>query len=93
MAGNAAPRNIQNIPDAERALCMKKGVDKLHIVYSATKIMQVTDAADEASTSVHKAPGNAVVCFALRTGFATSQGKLMRTILYSTQVSARVYSR
>ncbi|KAK8457839.1 hypothetical protein SEVIR_3G255000v4 [Setaria viridis] len=55
--------------------------DKNHILFGGTKILQHT-----ADKSVNlRAPDGGCVAFVLRTGFETSQGKLMRTILFSTE--------
>ncbi|KAG0458686.1 hypothetical protein HPP92_021814, partial [Vanilla planifolia] len=55
--------------------------DKNHILFGGTKILQHTQ-----DKSFHlKAPDGGCVAVVLRTGFETSQGKLMRTILFSTE--------
>ncbi|KAK3138820.1 hypothetical protein QOZ80_5AG0373800 [Eleusine coracana subsp. coracana] len=63
----------------EEMLSVKR--DKNHILFGGTKILQHT-----ADKSVNlRAPDGGCVAFVLRTGFETSQGKLMRTILFSTE--------
>ncbi|XP_062179368.1 probable manganese-transporting ATPase PDR2 isoform X1 [Phragmites australis] len=63
----------------EEMLSVKR--DKNHILFGGTKILQHT-----ADKSINlRAPDGGCVAFVLRTGFETSQGKLMRTILFSTE--------
>lgn len=55
--------------------------DKNHILFGGTKILQHTP-----DKSFHlKAPDGGCLAVVLRTGFETSQGKLLRTILFSTE--------
>lgn len=55
--------------------------DKNHMLFGGTKILQHT--ADK--TFSLKTPDGGCLAVVLRTGFETSQGKLMRTILFSTE--------
>ncbi|CAD6341162.1 unnamed protein product, partial [Miscanthus lutarioriparius] len=55
--------------------------DKNHILFGGTKVLQHT--ADK--SVILRAPDGGCLAFVLRTGFETSQGKLMRTILFSTE--------
>ncbi|XP_009590998.1 putative manganese-transporting ATPase PDR2 isoform X1 [Nicotiana tabacum] len=55
--------------------------DKAHVLFGGTKILQHT--ADK--TYPMKTPDGGCLAVVLRTGFETSQGKLMRTILFSTE--------
>ncbi|XP_077243371.1 phosphate deficiency response 2 [Tasmannia lanceolata] len=55
--------------------------DKSHVLFGGTKILQHTP-----DKSIHlKTPDGGCLAVVLRTGFETSQGKLMRTILFSTE--------
>ncbi|GLU21393.1 hypothetical protein SLE2022_375350 [Rubroshorea leprosula] len=55
--------------------------DKNHILFGGTKVLQHT--ADKSFPL--KTPDGGCLAVVLRTGFETSQGKLMRTILFSTE--------
>lgn len=64
---------------AKEILSMKR--HKIHVVFGGTKLMQATADAD-----AHiKTPNGGCLAVVLRTGFGTAQGRLMRTILYSTE--------
>ncbi|KAL6968251.1 putative manganese-transporting ATPase pdr2 [Sarracenia purpurea var. burkii] len=55
--------------------------DKNHVLFGGTKILQHTP---DKSFNM-KTPDGGCLAVVLRTGFETSQGKLMRTILFSTE--------
>ena len=89
LTGESVPQMKGSIAtaDGSRKLQMGKSVDKPHVVYAGTKLVMVTEAADESQTATSRIPEpepGAVLVYALRTGFDTSQGKLMRTILFAT---------
>ena len=52
------------------------------VLYGGTKVLQVSPSA---SATVPTPPDSGAVGFVLRTGFATQQGKLVRTIIFSTE--------
>jgi cation-transporting ATPase 13A1 len=55
--------------------------DKNHLLFGGTKILQHTPD----KTFHMKTPNGGCLAIVLRTGFETTQGKLMRTILFSTE--------
>ncbi|KAL6770987.1 hypothetical protein ACKKBF_B33495 [Auxenochlorella protothecoides x Auxenochlorella symbiontica] len=64
---------------AEARLSIKR--DKAHVLFGGTKVLQTTG---ERAARL-KTPDNGCLAVVLRTGFGTAQGRLMRTILYSTE--------
>ncbi|XP_048327551.1 probable manganese-transporting ATPase PDR2 isoform X2 [Ziziphus jujuba] len=64
---------------SEEKLSAKR--DKSHVLFGGTKVLQHT----QDKSFPLKAPDGGCVAVVLRTGFETSQGKLMRTIFFSTE--------
>ncbi|KAI8364729.1 putative SPF1-P-type ATPase [Radiomyces spectabilis] len=53
--------------------------DRLNVLYGGTKVLQVTAPVHDA------APDGGCICVVARTGFGTSQGKLVQTMICSTE--------
>lgn len=88
LTGESVPlmkEGISVIDDSEREQPLSLKVHKNHVLYGGTRILTHTPATVSAATPATKAPDNGCVCYILRTGFGSSQGRLMRTILYSTE--------
>ncbi|KAM5491138.1 putative cation-transporting ATPase 1 [Microsporum audouinii] len=70
-----------------------EGLDKNSFLYGGTKVLQITHPNSQAgSDSAYKplngaptAPDNGALGIVIRTGFETSQGSLVRTMIYSTE--------
>ena len=58
------------------------GLDKNSCLYGGTKVLQTTPATEKHEL---QAPDEGVLAVVTRTGFETSQGSLVRTMIYSTE--------
>ncbi|KAL2834866.1 hypothetical protein BDW59DRAFT_155686 [Aspergillus cavernicola] len=68
------------------------GLDKNAFVHGGTKVLQVThpntangDGSQQKTSKVAPPPDNGAVGVVVKTGFETSQGSLVRTMIYSTE--------
>ena len=96
---NEALLTGESVPQVKEAIDLQDGDQPLninkqhkrHTLYGGTKILLTSHKTDELDTpftarsSVKPATDGGCVCYALKTGFASSQGRLVRTILYSTE--------
>eukprot|EP00894_Picocystis_sp_ML_P000639 jgi/Pico_ML_1/51156/g2238.t1 len=82
LTGESTPQRKMPVSQRkpEEKLQMKQ--DKHHIIFGGTKILQ--HEADYQNARL-RPPDGGCLAYVLRTGFDTAQGKLMRTILFSTE--------
>lgn len=67
-----------------------EGLDKTAFLYGGTKVLQVTHGNSEEErpktvSGVPAPPDNGAMAIVVKTGFETSQGSLVRTMIYSTE--------
>ena len=76
---------IANKDEGEEELAMN-GEHKMHVLYSGTEILQFTpsDSLEQDVEHLAKPPVDGIICYVLKNGFETKQGKLMRVILFSS---------
>ncbi|RIB07790.1 hypothetical protein C2G38_2112725 [Gigaspora rosea] len=61
------------------------GIDKNSVLFGGTKVLQVTPPQQQQQQDILSAPDNGCIAYVIRTGFGTAQGKLVRTMVYSTE--------
>jgi len=79
LTGESVPQMKEGVSEYTGELSIK-GTHKMNVVYAGTKMLQCRGSEDSAVGEIPPPPDNGCVCFALRTGFASAQGKLVRMI-------------
>lgn len=78
LSGESTPLQKGDIQERDGADSFCMANDKSHILFGGTKVLQIS--------SNQEPPANSTcLCFVLRTGFHTSQGKLVRTMLHNSE--------
>lgn len=62
-----------------------KDKHKMSVLFGGTRVLTVGEGGISQAVPKSKPPDGGCVCYVLRTGFGSSQGELMTTILYSTE--------
>lgn len=88
---NEAMLSGESTPLLKESIALLEGGDALdmnnthknNVLFGGTKILQVTPPAND--SAVAAAPDGGCLAVVLRTGFGTAQGKLVRTMIFSTE--------
>lgn len=83
LSGESTPQGKESIALREtQELLDANGIDKMHTLFGGTKVLQVNPPAQDRRW---RTPNGGCVAYVLRTGFGTSQGKLVRTMVFNTE--------
>ena len=61
------------------------GTDKNSLLFGGTKVLQATTPTSASESDLPSSPDDGCLAVVLKTGFGTSQGQLIRTMIFSTE--------
>ncbi|PWN52150.1 endoplasmic reticulum Ca-transporting P-type ATPase [Violaceomyces palustris] len=90
---NEAMLSGESTPLLKESIELREGSDKLdvngadrnNVVFGGTKVLQTTTPEDDGKYKGLKAPDNGALGIVLRTGFGTSQGQLIRLMVFTNE--------
>ena len=95
LSGESTPLLKESIQLRPAEECLdSEGIDKNAFLYGGTKVLQITESATpdeedqskpDPATLLEAPPDHGALAVVARTGFETSQGTLVRTMIYSTE--------
>ncbi len=81
LTGESVPQMKERIADlSDDDNLAIKTKHKSHVLYAGTTMLQVKAGADDVLEAIGNPPDGGCICFVLRTGFTSAQGKLVRMI-------------
>eukprot|EP00039_Didymoeca_costata_P010514 m.141659 g.141659 ORF g.141659 m.141659 type:complete len:908 (+) comp14857_c0_seq2:731-3454(+) len=84
LTGEATPQMKEAINPSSDVQIKDTAQPRLHVLFGGTKVVQAT--APPKDSDCVSSPDGGCIGYVLRTGFATEQGNLMRTIISNTQI-------
>lgn len=81
LSGESTPQLKENARGRESNEVLDMAVDRGNLLFGGTKVIQVTAETEKLDC---KSPDGGCLGVVVRTGFATQQGKLVRTIMFSS---------
>lgn len=85
LSGESTPllkESIELRPSSEKI--DMAGADRNSVLFGGTKVLQA-NSPEQSATSVPTPPDNGCLALVLKTGFGSSQGQLIRTMIFSTE--------
>ena len=80
LTGESIPQMKERISEMSDEPLAIKGKHKSHVRYAGTTMLQAKSGEDSDYPLIPNSPDSGCVCFVLRTGFTSAQGKLVRVI-------------
>jgi manganese-transporting P-type ATPase len=80
LTGESIPQMKERISEMSDEPLAIKGKHKSHVMYAGTTMLQAKSGEDSDYPLIPNPPDSGCICFVLRTGFTSAQGKLVRMI-------------